>query len=287
MRPYLKAVFAIVLLSSFTIKTNKSAYIVFDVKGKKSSYEKMLQAASKADIVLFGELHDNPICHWLEAEVMKDLYTLKKDKLVLGAELIEADNQNGLDSFLKGLYDAKAFKSACRLWPNYKTDYQPLVDFAKENKLDFVATNIPRRYASLVHKRGFEALDSLSYREKLWMAPLPMAYDSSLSGYANILIATGGHGGKNLPKAQACKDATMAHFIRTNWKQGKLFLHFNGTYHSNNFQGIMWYLKQSDPKLKIVTIASVEQKQLKQLDAENQKLADYIIVIPESMTKTY
>jgi uncharacterized iron-regulated protein len=29
-----------------------------------------------------------------------------------------------------------------QLWSNYQTDYRPLVDFAKENNLRFIATNI-------------------------------------------------------------------------------------------------------------------------------------------------
>jgi uncharacterized iron-regulated protein len=287
MRRTIKMLTALLLLCSFTLQSGKPAYEVFNLKGKASSYARILQAAMEADIVLFGEMHDNPICHWLEAELMRDLYAVKKEKLVLGAEMFEADNQKALDSFLAGHYDDKQFKAACRLWPNYKTDYKVLVDFAKENKLPFVASNIPRRYASLVHKRGFEGLDTLSYREKLWMAPLPMAYDSTLSGYAEILKATGGHGGKNLPKAQASKDATMAYFIHKNFTAGNCFLHYNGTYHSNNFQGIVWYLKYFNPKLKIVTIASTEQKNVKVLDVENKAIADFIIAIPESMSKTY
>jgi uncharacterized iron-regulated protein len=55
------------------------------------------------------------------------------------------------------------------LWTNFKTDYKPLVDLAKENKLNFVASNVPRSFAKLVYKGGFEALDSLSDEEKAWM----------------------------------------------------------------------------------------------------------------------
>jgi uncharacterized iron-regulated protein len=45
--------------------------------------------------------------------------------------------------------DQKQLDSTARLWKNYKTDYKPLVDFAKENYFDFIATNMPRRYASV------------------------------------------------------------------------------------------------------------------------------------------
>ena len=99
----------------------------------------------------------------------------------------------------------------------------------------------------------------------------------------------GGHGGtnENLPKSQAIKDATMAHFILQNWSSGKLFIHFNGSYHSDNFEGIVWYLKNSNPELKIKTITAEYQDDLDSLNEETAGTADYIIVVPENMTKTY
>ncbi len=277
----------ILLLSAFTYKGEKNAYTLFSLKNKPTQYQAMLKAAEGADIVLFGEMHDNPICHWLEIELTKDLFAAKGANLMLGAEMFEADNQLILDSFLNGTADDKRFKAGCRLWPNYKTDYAPMVEFAKENKLTFMATNIPRRYASLVYKKGFKGLDTLSELEKSWMAPLPMAYDSNLTCYKDIFKAVGGHGTANLPKSQASKDATMAYFILKNYQKGKLFLHFNGTYHSNNFQSIYWYLKKAYPSLKIVTIASAEQKDISKLETDNKNLADFTIITPEGMTKTY
>ena len=112
-------------------------------------------------------------------------------------------------------------------------------------------------------------------------------YDSTLPCYAEIGKAVGMHGGPNLPKAQAIKDATMAHFILKNYQPGKIFIHYNGAYHSNNYQSIYWYLKQLNPSLKIVTISTAMQTQLKTLDAENKGLADFIIVTPENMTRTH
>jgi len=78
----------------------------------------------------------------------------------------------------------------------------------------------------------------------------------------------------------------MAHFILENWTAGKLFIHYNGTYHSENFEGIVWYIRQAKPNLKILTIASVEQDELDSLVEENQGLADFTLCMPTSMTKT-
>ncbi|MEI7736295.1 MAG: ChaN family lipoprotein [Ferruginibacter sp.] len=264
---------------------NKPAYVLYNAKGKKVSFKKMMKVLAEKDVVMFGEFHNNPISHWLELTVAKELSAVKP--LVLGAEMFEADNQLPLNNYLAGKISAKGLDSAARLWNNYKTDYAPLVNFAKEKKYPFIATNIPRKYASLVSKKGFEALDTIPATEKAWMAPLPMDYDSTLPGYVNMVKMMGGHGGSNLPKAQATKDATMGYFILQNITPGTIFLHFNGSYHSENYDGINWYLKKKQPSINIGTITTVSQQDLKKLLAENKGKADFIICVDEDMTSTY
>ena len=263
----------------------KKAYQLFNKKGKKVDYGKLLIAAEKAQVVLFGEYHNDAISHWLELELTKDL--ADKNKIILGAEMIEADNQKQLDQFLKGEINQKQLDSTARLWPNYKTDYKPLVEFAKENNILFIATNIPRRFASIVSKNGFEGLENLTSEEKTWIAPLPIVYNSELPGYVNMMKMMGDHASPNMPKAQAIKDATMAYFIQKNLKEKSIFIHFNGTYHSDNFEGIYWYLKKTAPNLEILTIATIEQKELKKISTEDYNKADYILVIDEDVTKTH
>lgn len=279
-------VFLLSIIFSVTLYAqNKPAYKLYNAKGNKVSYKKMIKKMSKADVVLFGEHHNNPIVHWLQLEATKDLHTQRK--LILGAEMFEADNQNELNDYLTGTIDAKALDTLARLWNNFKTDYKPLVDFAKDNALKFIATNIPRRYASQVFRGGFEVLEELTDKEKSWIAPLPIAYDASLPGYVKMKEMMGGHGGDNLPKAQAVKDATMGYFILDNYKPNSLFVHYNGSYHSDDYEGINWYLKKGNSSLKISTVSVVEQKNIKKFIKENKLKADFIIVVPETMTKTY
>lgn len=277
-----------ILLMSFTLlKSSKDAYVLYDSKGQRTDYVAMLAQAKKADVVLFGELHDNPVCHWLQRELTQDLYTEVKDKLVLGAEMFEADDQIALNEYLSGRASDKTLKEEVKLWNNYATDYKPLVDIAKKNKLKFVAANIPRRYANLVYLRGLAALDSIDAEAKKWIAPLPMKYDSTLTCYKEIFENAGGHGGQNLPKSQAIKDATMAHFILKNWSKGQLFVHYNGAYHSNHHQAIEWYLKQQNPGLKVMVISCTEQKSTDALAEEAKGSGDFIICTPATLTKTY
>jgi len=59
----------------------------------------LLKRAQKSDFVFFGELHDNPIAHWLELEVTKSLFDLKTKNLILAAEMFETDNQILIDEY--------------------------------------------------------------------------------------------------------------------------------------------------------------------------------------------
>ena len=180
---------------------DKPAYVLYNAKGKKVSYEKMLKNLQKQDVVLIGELHNNPISHWLELEITQALS--EKRQLVLGAEMFERDNQAALTNYLQGKITAKGLDSSARLWKNYKTDYAPLVNFAKEKNLPFIATNVPRKYASQVSRGGFESLVNLTSEEKAWIAPMPIAYDANLPGYQKMLTMMGEHTSPNMPKAQA------------------------------------------------------------------------------------
>lgn len=272
---------------SFQLIAQKNpAYQLYKSNGKKTNYKKMLKELKEADIILFGEFHNNPMSHWLQLEVTEDLS--KEKSLVLGAEMFEADNQEPLSDYLTNKIDRKALDSLARLWPNYDTDYAPLVELAKEQKLSFIATNIPRRYARKVFKEGLESLEELEATEKAWIAPLPIAYDAELPGYKKMLEMMGdAHSGDNFPKAQAIKDATMAHFIIEHYKPEHTFIHYNGAYHSDNYEGILWYLKRLKPNLKYVTISTVSQKNILQLMEENNNRADFIICVPDNMTTTY
>jgi len=94
-------------------------------------------------------------------------------------------------------------------------------------------------------------------------------------------------GGKHMMAAQALKDATMAYFLLESISSGKKVLHFNGAYHTDFFQGILWYVQQVAPKIKTVTISTVTQQSTKKLEKEHLNKASYIICVAEDMTRTY
>lgn len=286
MRPILFTTIFVLGAISSTFSQNKPAYVLYNSKGKKVSFNKLIEDATKSNVVLFGELHDNPIAHWLQLELTKELG--KDNKLILGAEMFEKDNQDKLNAYLNGTITSKELDSLARLWVNYPTDYAPLVNYAKEHSLPFIATNIPRNYANMVYKNGgFSALDDLTEEEKSWIAPLPIPYDSMLPTYQEILVMMGDHGTPELIKAQSIKDATMGHSIAQYISDSTIFIHYNGAFHSNYYEGILWYLNQYSDSFNALTISTVSQSDVGKLEKEHKGKADYIICVDEDMTSTY
>ena len=279
----------IVLTSLGSIKAQnlEYAFIIYNAKGKKISVEKMMKASDDADCIFFGEYHDNPISHWLEFELASHLS--KNKSLCFGFEMFESDQQEILDAYLNNKLDNKQFKDSCRLWPNYETDYKPIIDLAKDKGIPCIASNVKRKYASLLFKKGRHALDTLPEIEKNRFANLNFVVDSTLSQYREVR-KMGGHGmGNNMMEAQAFKDATMAMHIKKYLELNVKVLHFNGAFHSDYFQGILWYLKQekSLSSKKYLTITTVSQESILNIDKDHLGKADYIICVPETMTKTH
>ena len=264
------------------------AYRLFTGKGKKTKYKKLLRAAAEADVILFGEAHNDPIAHWLQHQLGRDL-AAARGGLTLGLEMLETDQQAILDDYLAGEVEVKAIDAVGEgLWSNFRTDYQPLVDWARGQGYRVVATNVPRKYARVVFQGGFDPLTDLPAAERELLPPLPVPYDATLPGYVRMKeMMPGGHGGDNFPKAQAIKDASMGYRIAQNAQAGTPFLHLNGSYHSDDYEGIGWYLKQYAPELKILTISTAEQADLSDLADEFRAKADFILITPALMTKTY
>jgi uncharacterized iron-regulated protein len=293
MKPVRLTSLLILLVTTFlSIAQDFPAYVIYTGNGKKTTFDKLEDATEGKELILFGEFHDNPISHWLQLELTKELFEENGANLQLGFEMFEQDQQELLSQYLLGNLTAKQFKDTMRLWPNYETDYAPIVEFAKTNKLFCVASNVKRKYASLLFKKGRNALDTLSAEVKAQMAPIDFKVDSSLSQYREVFIMGGHMGvnmGMNMVESQAFKDATMAQFIMANpgRKAGTVHLHFNGAFHSDFYQGILWYVQQKQPNIRVLTISTVTQADVRKLDKEHIGRADFIICVPESMTRTH
>ena len=288
-----KILWIVMLIMSMTTYAQKTPeiYRIFDAQGKEVSYEKMIKTVSATDVVFFGEIHNCVISHWMELKVLEAL-TENNKKLKVGMEMLEADNQLIIEEYTSSLISSDRFEEECRLWPNHSTDYEPLVYYAKRHHLPLIATNVPRRYASVVKEKGLAFLDSLSAEAKRYLPKLPIKYvenKNAQEGFA--LMGLLGKAKETKPQlmaqAQAIKDATMGWFIAQNLKKGEQMIHFNGTYHSDARNGIIPYLLEYRPKTTISTIRAVRQKEIDKIEKDYLGLADFYICITEDMNVSY
>ena len=282
------------------------AYRLYGKDGQPVAYADMVKDLAQQDAVFVGEMHNCPICHWLERRLLQSLHqacaaegSAKKGKkdaapkgLAVGMEMFEADDQLVIDEYFAQQITTDRFESEARFWPNYSTDYEPLVDFAYEHRLPLVATNVPRRYANSVKNHGIAFLDSLSDEAKRYLPPLPIPYQANEQATEAFgLMAAMGKGKSSNPEwlsqSQALKDATMAWNTAQWLKKGYQMVHFNGNYHTAAGEGILTYLRHYAPKARCKTIYSVRQEDITALEEDYLGQADYYICVAEDMSTSY
>ncbi|UTW63758.1 ChaN family lipoprotein [bacterium SCSIO 12741] len=270
---------------------NDSSYTLFNGKGKLVTWQEMASDFQEADIILFGELHNNQTVHELELKLLQTVLKDYAPKVKVGAEMFITSQQTLMDEYLQGIITDSVFEHSTKLWPNYVTDYRPLLVEAKRANIPFYGTNTPRSYPRFAAYHGLDSLyTTLSDSDRQWLAPVPIELNYKAPGYKELLEQDFGSGHqmdtRKMVQAQALKDATMAHFLYSNWEEGEKFVHFHGDFHSKNGGGIAWYLKQFNKKLKVVIISSLESDE-NGFSKEWKKQGHYIFVVPTNSPKSY
>src|SRR5947209_11118218 len=163
-------------------------YHAFDSKGRAVKLSEIIDALDRADVLIVGETHDDTVAHLLEAELLRRTGAryaqgpARKRTVALSLEMFERDVQTVLDEYLAGLISERHFLLSSRPWKNYETDYRPLVEYAREQRLPVVAANAPARYVSRVSMNGPDSPTELSKDAKAWLPPLP--YPLASADYA-------------------------------------------------------------------------------------------------------
>lgn len=284
---------------------------VFDSGEKRfADFETMLADLARADVVLVGEKHDDPATHKLERAILEGLLR-RKVGVTVSMEMFERDVQQTLDNYLLGKLSEEEFLKTSRPWPNYATDYRPLIELARAHQWPVIAANIPRRYASQVSKQGLAAVDSLPEAErKLLAAQLQCPFDDYFKKFGEAMNAHPGADDKKAEKkdekkeaeqramtekfyfAQCSKDETMAESISlaaahqgsTKTSPAKsVIVHYNGSFHSDYKLGTAARVVRRMPKakVKVVSIVPVEDLDSVKPD-EYRKRGDYVIFCLQS-----
>jgi uncharacterized iron-regulated protein len=266
-----------------------SAYEV--ATGREVRWRDLPGRLAAADAVFLGEQHDDPETHRAEAALLEAVHKKVGDRLTLAMEMFERDGQAALNDYLAGKTDEAALGKSVRLWPNYATDYRPMVEYAKAKRVPVLASNAPQRIVRSVGKDGLaKVLTSLPPEDK----PLVAAYVNAPEGDAYATRFAGiigeGHGdGKEMDaamvrrfyEAQCVRDDTMAETVARALNDGHTVLHVNGSFHSDAGLGAAARVHWRRPlgtRLAIVKIVPYKDKpDLKPLQGE----ADYLVFVPD------
>lgn len=283
----LALIFGLILMSSVFAQANPDNYKIYDAKGNPATLEQILEAVAKNDVVFLGEQHDDATAHALQFQIFKtavEKYSPNR-KITLSLEMFERDVQTVVNEYLAGLISENHFMSSSRPWGNYKTDYRPLVELAKEKKFDVIAANSPRRYVNMVSRGGREKLNALSPEAKTWLPPLPYAQPSE--AYSKKFKALMGNapeasaGLDNILSSQSLWDAGMAYWISESLKKnkGELVIHLNGAFHTENRIGTVDHLLKYRPNTKVLVVTMRYENDFKTFDkAKHTDLGDFVIL---------
>jgi uncharacterized iron-regulated protein len=266
-------------------------YKIYDTKNKKLvSVGDIIENMDEADVLFFGEEHNDSTCHVLEYTLLKQLTQKYPDKVGLTMEMFETDCQTVLNEYLNGLIREKNFINESRAWHNYK-DYRPLIELAKTENIQVVAANAPARYVNMVNRMGLNSLKNLDVTGKSWLPPFPVDTATG-TYYEKFLKIMGGHsnmGGMQMFQAQNLWDATMGWSIARFFKKHRDYkiLQINGGFHSEEKLGTAAQLKKYAPKARILNIACFSDDSFDNPDwSKFSYNNDYIILTDPKLPKT-
>lgn len=282
-------------ISSFG-QANEANYRVFDANGNPSNLDKILEQAGQNDVIFLGENHDDATAHELQLQIFKAVIEKygKERKVALSMEMFERDVQIVVNEYLNNLISESHFLLSSRPWNNYKQDYRPLVELAKEQKLSVIAANAPRRYINMVSRNGRESLNALTPAAKKWLAPLP--YNKPSETYANKFKALMGKspesnmGINKILDSQSLWDATMSFSISEYLKANKnsLIVHLNGSFHTENRLGTAEQLLKYRPKAKILVVTIRYEEDFTKFDkTKHENIGDFVILTDSKVPRSF
>ncbi|MFO0938532.1 MAG: ChaN family lipoprotein [Gemmataceae bacterium] len=247
--------------------------------GKEVTLQQMADDLAARDVVYFGELHDNVTGHRVYANLASELVTRRPDA-VISMEMFEKDVQGVLNDYLRGRVDEATFLKFSRPWKDYARDYKPLVELARDRKLDVLAANLPRPVASKVaSKEG----STSPFLPKLTTAPQDQYWElfaETMKGHPGMEGAV-----ERMYRAQCAKDDAMAEsmagYITTNPHRHPLVIHCNGNFHSDYGLGTMYRLTTRLPLLQSANISMIAVADVAKADVTtDMKKAHYLLIVP-------
>ena len=285
-----------------------SDYVIYDTQRREVvDLAEMAARLDDADVVFFGETHDDGLAHALEDSTYALLLGRRGD-VTLSLEMFETDVQPVVDEYLAGLIDEERLGTDARVWANHREAYQPMVARARAAGQDVIAANAPQRYVRLVGRRGPDALDALPEASRRYLPPYPFRYVDTAyrARFFGLMGGMAGHGagGGELPAghppigeaaglspffaAQLLWDATMAHNIaQAKPRRSPPVYHVTGSFHADYRQGTVSQLRSLRPRLRtrVISVVAPDERPLDGRSPASQadwrtlgERADFVVV---------
>jgi len=248
------------------------------------AFDEFVRTVAHADIVFFGEQHDDPETHFAEFALLEGIGRTRRH-VIVSLEMFERDVQPMVDDYLAGRMSEVDFLAKSRPWDRYATDYRPLVVLARARGWPVIAANVPRPIASAVGRKGLAALDSLPPASRAYAArnndcPRDRYYELFAEQMKGHTMPDTGMVGR-FYAAQCVKDETMAESIVQAYaraEDGTIIVHFDGSFHSDYALGTVARTLARAPRANVLVITAVPVADPGSAKAAEQaQRADFVI----------
>ncbi|ENM5727662.1 ChaN family lipoprotein [Vibrio mimicus] len=244
-------------------------------KGERISIQNLPADIENADVILIGEWHTHAGIHRFQTDLLKQMVE-NGHPMSLSMEQFARDAQPVLDEYLAGEIGEQYLIQKANAWPNYESDYRPLVEFAKSQQLPIIAANAPKPIVRCIGRVGIDYIERLTPEQRLWIAAEINTQDSP---YKSTFMASMHHGNpaqnENQFAAQVTWDETMAEsivrYLRTNPE--RKVLHIAGMFHTQQGLGTAASILRRNPNLKVIIITPVGDITTQSDDYQLQVLA--------------
>lgn len=174
------------------------------------THQAALMQLQKARIILVGEHHTNLSHHQAQLSIIKALHQSGR-KLAIGLEMFRQNSQGDLDRWVKNQINTSEFESIYLDNWNFEWPlYQPIFQYARDNRIPMIGLNIPRQITRQVAYHGF---NSLSPEQKEPLDDLVCDVTPEYRDYIRQAYGGHGHGQMNFDnfcQAQLLWDTAMA-----------------------------------------------------------------------------
>ena len=235
-------------------------YQLYTPSGEHIALSKLPIELQQADVILIGEWHTHAGVHRFQTDMLKQLTSYDRS-LALSMEQFTRDKQPVVDAYLRGEIGEQYLMKQANAWPNYESDYRPLVEFAKQKNLPVIAANAPKSIVRCIGRQGLDYINKLDDDQRMFIA---QAINTGSSPYKEKFMASMHHGKPEQTEkqfaAQVTWDETMAESIVSylDDNPGAQVVHVAGKFHTEQGLGTAASILSRNPSLKVIVISPTD-----------------------------